>query len=97
MKEISSTYLTSLITFIDGYFISGENPSRVNTAVPEWIALTKLCFDFTKDIDLVRQKQGFRDLIPTMIQQFSENEIEIACFQYTNIVKRVQNIQAADA
>ena len=32
-----------------------------------------------------------------MIQQFSENEIEIACFQYTNIVKRVQNIQAADA
>ena len=82
---------------IDGYFISWENPSRVNTAVPEWIPLTKLCFDFTKDIDLVRQKQGFRDLIPTMIQQFSENEIEIACFQYTNIVKRVQNIQAADA
>ena len=62
MKEISSTYLTSLIKFMDGYFISRENPSRVNTAVPEWIPLTKLCFDFSKDIDIVRQMQGFRDL-----------------------------------
>ena len=40
--------------------------------------------------------KSFKDLIPTMIQQFTEKEIEICCFQYRNLLKRVKDIKAED-
>ena len=75
---------------LNGYFITGDNPSRVNTSVPNWISLTKQCFNFTEDIFIPSQMKSFKDVIPTF-QQFTEKEIEICCFQYRNLLKPLRH------
>ena len=62
------------VQYLNGYFITGDNLSKVNSPVPHWIPLTKHCFNFTEDQDIPSQMKIFEDLIPTMIQQFTKKK-----------------------
>ena len=96
LKEISSVYITQLINFVNGYFITGDNPSRIHTSIPKWIPLSKTCFNFNEELEIGERRDSFKELINNMIQQFTENEIEIACFQYTNLLKRASALKNND-
>ena len=98
MKEISKTYIAALIKYINGYFINGNNPSRINTKEPLWIKLAKDSFDFTTSISKEQRSKSFTNLMATtMIQPYTEKEIEVATFQYQILLERVKTLIEEDS
>ena len=78
MKVIANTYLKSLIQFINGYFVNGNNPSKCDTKLPEWIPLSRDAFQFTATADESVRQESFSKLITTLVQPFTEGEITVA-------------------
>ena len=98
MKEISKTYIAALIKYINGYFINGNNPSRINTKEPLWIKLAKDSFDFITSISKEQRSKSFTNLMATtMIQPYTEKEIEVATFQYQILLERVKTLIEEDS
>ena len=95
LQEIANTYTSALIKYITSYFISGQNPSRINTALPSWIALSRDAFDFTTEAQ--HREESFTKLMHTMIQPFTEGEMEVGAFQYSMLLARAKTLMEEDA
>ena len=79
--------------------MTGENPSRINTEKPEWIKLSESAFNFLDDSkDLTARRADFCSLLKTMVQPLTEADMEVAPFQYTLLLRRMETMieEAAD-
>ena len=63
-------------------FIDGDNPSRINTKTTEWISLAKDAFDFSSKSQEDRTESFMKLMSTTMIQPYTEKEVEVGTFQY---------------
>ena len=96
MKEIAKSYIQPLIKYVNGYFIDGDNPSRIDTKTPEWISLAKNAFDFSSKSQEDRTKSFMKLMSTTMIQPYTEKEVEVGTFQYKMLLRRAESIIEED-
>ena len=97
LKEIAETYIKHLLEYIDGYFFNGKNPSNVNTALPSWILLARDSFDFKMKKERKAREESFDKLMKTLIQPFTEGEVNVAKFQYSMLLSHAETLLEEDS
>ena len=94
LKDIAKNYLSPLLGYLNDYFITGNNPSHYNSALPEWIKLSRIAFNFCKDVD--KRKTSFLKLVHQLIQPLTESECDVAVFQYNVLLGRALRLIKED-
>ena len=97
MREKATIYTDRLISYMNGYFINGENPSRIDTSIPPWINLSKHSFDFIQSVNERVRIESFAKLLETLIQPLTRKEQELARFQYNMLLPRVNTVLNEDS